>query len=378
MIPAPSRVCPGKRGLVSTYETASEPAPSGPVPADVRGRLAALTYLILPPGLGHTRRAAIAHRNVSQALGPGLTETPDQPLGPEELARLRVRVLRLALLGAGSRSRIPMPAGKGLGARTGDAATRDKALGSLIPAARAAHALRRVEGVSRDAALALLAGAGVSDPETAVRVSERMGSQIPDLGPADVPTAAWIRRRRQRVAGAFATASVVLIGGAAATMPGSGTSGAPELVPAAAREKIDRAPAQKVAATTAVKSGATAKKAPATKKKTATSATSASTAPRRTTTQVSSRTPTTGRARQDAQQAAAIRAAAEAAQATAADRAGRAARTATARAAATDAERRAAEKFLRAAKARQEAAASPTRGPALAADPSLPDGALQY
>jgi hypothetical protein len=113
-----------------TKDSEASSGPSGAVPADVRARLAAVTYLILPPSLGHSRRATIAHRNVAQALGPGLTENPNSPLGPDELGRLRVRVLRLAL-GAGYRSRVPRPS---MASRTGEAGARDKALAALIPA----------------------------------------------------------------------------------------------------------------------------------------------------------------------------------------------------------------------------------------------------
>src|SRR4051812_18144271 len=106
----------GRLDLVSNHEVEA----TDPVPPDVRARLAAVAYLILPPALGHARRAALAHRNVAQALGPGLTDEQDRPLTADELTRLRVRVLRLALLGAGNRSRVPVSRAS----RTGEAGAR--------------------------------------------------------------------------------------------------------------------------------------------------------------------------------------------------------------------------------------------------------------
>jgi hypothetical protein len=121
--------------------------------ADARARLQNLAYTILSPSLGRRRRTLIAHVAVDDVINSG--EFPSYPA-------LRERVVRRTLV-TGRRRAV-------LATR----ATGRPGLERLLPAARAAYALRHLEGLDRNETHAVLASAGVGDPATATTLADRI------------------------------------------------------------------------------------------------------------------------------------------------------------------------------------------------------------
>ncbi|WP_183091283.1 hypothetical protein [Streptomyces radicis] len=212
-------------------------------------RLVRLGYLVLPGSGGRHRRVLSAHAVVQRALprdalnasgaSPAL---PAQRDGDPGYDRLRQRVLGAALDAArpGRFRRLPkaphaLPRVMGLRLlpRGGEDAELplEQRLSALTPTARAAYALRRVDGLGEAAVRRLLLAAGVS--EQAARAAVKAAAALPDDAPLADPCALTAeptdlarRRRAGRVALA-AGAALALAAGALAVLPeGWGPDGA--------------------------------------------------------------------------------------------------------------------------------------------------------
>ncbi|GHH74562.1 hypothetical protein GCM10018793_16080 [Streptomyces sulfonofaciens] len=185
-------------------------------------RLARLAYLLLPPALGDVRRTRAAHALVQQALPR--TPAPDdlpplpaqRPAAGQEVcgpaagqepcggaadhagyAGVRLRLVRAALRTGPGRGFAPRPAwvpllpllwGLRLAPRRGEGAelALDERLSRAPAAARAVCVLRALERLTEQEAGAVLAAAGVGDPQGALAAA----AELP--GP-DEPAAALLR-----------------------------------------------------------------------------------------------------------------------------------------------------------------------------------------
>ncbi|WP_019874982.1 hypothetical protein [Sporichthya polymorpha] len=126
-----------------------------PSVADARARLQRLAFLVLSPSLGRRRRALIAHVAVDRTYNP---EAPYAVLRELVLRRTLATGRRRAVLAScGARPRASAPD-----------------LVGLFPAARAAYALRHLEGLDRSETYATLAAAGVGDPAAATTLADRL------------------------------------------------------------------------------------------------------------------------------------------------------------------------------------------------------------
>jgi hypothetical protein len=134
---------------------ASEP-PEGLMP------MRRLAYTVLPPTMGRRRRARLADALARQALELGETRLT-----------ARAHLIREVLHAGRNGGWVPAPLAR-LG-ETSTAASRatEKALGAMVPAARAAYALLHLENLSPAQATALLDLAGVQDAATSVSIAER-------------------------------------------------------------------------------------------------------------------------------------------------------------------------------------------------------------
>ncbi|MEV6424447.1 hypothetical protein [Streptomyces sp. NPDC051662] len=227
-------------------------------------RLVRLAYLTLPPALGRHRRVLTAHATVQHVL-PGARKSDSRARVPGQrmpsgsaFAWLRGQVLRAALtheqpspwwrVRAGRpRTGLPLVVGLRLFPRAGgtDELALDQALATVNAPARAALALRVLEGLSEQAVRALLEDAGVADPAGALRTAERLAAHrdgragkllgTAEFDPCTVqtrPTDLLRRRQRSRIAAAavaIALAGTVL----AVSLP---EDGSPEQPVAGARE----------------------------------------------------------------------------------------------------------------------------------------------
>jgi len=141
-----------------------DPAPTAASAADARARLQNLAYTILSPSLGRHRRTLIAHVAVDRAFSPELLAAAGYPV-------LRERVVRGTLATGRRRAVLATRAAVG---RTGAATAVAPEMAWLLPAARAAYALRHLEGLDRSETHRVLAGAGVGDPASATTLAERI------------------------------------------------------------------------------------------------------------------------------------------------------------------------------------------------------------
>ncbi|MFE4537397.1 hypothetical protein ACFRKB_20295 [Streptomyces scopuliridis] len=197
-------------------------------------RLVRLAYLTLPPTLGRHRRVLTAHATVQHVL-PGARKGDQKARVPGQrtpsgsaFAWLRGQVLRAALTheqpapwwrvrAVRPRTGLPLVVGLRLFPRAGgtDELALDQALSTVNAPARAALALRVLEGMSEPAVRAVLEDAGVADPAAAVRTAERLASHrdgragkllaTAEFDPCTVqtrPTDLLRRRQRSRIAGA--------------------------------------------------------------------------------------------------------------------------------------------------------------------------------
>lgn len=145
----------------------AETAPSIPA-ADARARLQRLAYTILSPSLGRRRRTLIADVAADRAITSG------EVLPGAKYPDLRERVVRRML--ATGRRRTVLATRAACRPRPVDAAAPE--LAWLLPAARAAYALRHLEGLDRSEIHKLLAAAGVGDPATATALADRIRSDL--------------------------------------------------------------------------------------------------------------------------------------------------------------------------------------------------------
>ncbi|MFI8169040.1 hypothetical protein ACIGAN_22110 [Streptomyces sp. NPDC085931] len=211
-------------------------------------RLARLAYLVLPPGLGRSRRVLTAHALTQRALPRNRTPAPVIPAqstgrdGDPGYALVRLQVLRTALeAGVPLRLRawpkrsqlpalLPQVWGLKLFPRSGgaDELALDQRLSTLSGPARAAYALRGLERLTDDGARKVLAAAGVADPEGALLeaggVPEQFGLlDSPEFDPCSLqarPTD--LMRRRQHLKAALAAGAALLVCGALLGLPGEG------------------------------------------------------------------------------------------------------------------------------------------------------------
>ncbi|MFJ2301506.1 hypothetical protein [Streptomyces sp. NPDC087787] len=211
-------------------------------------RLVRLAYLVLPPGLGRSRRVLTAHALAQRALPRGrssATVIPAQSAGRESdpgYAFVRLQVIRTAL-GAGRpprrgirtgrarlRPALPLVWGLRLFPRSGgaDELALDQKLATLSGPARAAYVLRGLERLPDPAVREVLTAAGVADPVAALRQADRLPAQYalldsPEFDPCSLqarPTD--LKRRRQHTRAALAAAAALAVCGALVALPGGG------------------------------------------------------------------------------------------------------------------------------------------------------------
>ncbi|WP_063740649.1 hypothetical protein [Streptomyces flavochromogenes] len=159
-------------------------------------RLVRLAHLILPPALGRHRRVLAAHALVQKSLAaaapsrPGPTPAPTVPAQRGEpgpvLVWLRQGVVSAALRAASrprwSLGRTPLPTVMGLRlfprAGSDDELALESRLATMTPDARAAFALRVLEGLTAQSAALLLTAAGVPTPDEALHAAERLRTTV--------------------------------------------------------------------------------------------------------------------------------------------------------------------------------------------------------
>ncbi|MGW5661021.1 hypothetical protein ACWEWG_13100 [Streptomyces sp. NPDC003758] len=211
-------------------------------------RLVRLAYLVLPTGLGRTRRVLTAHALVQRALPHGRAAAsviPAQATGRDGdpgYSFVRLRVVRTALEAGAplrraawpKRSQLPplLPQvwGLKLFPRSGgaDELALEQRLSSLSGPARAAYALRGLEKLPDDQVRKVLAAAGVTEAAVAVRQAAKVPVQdalldSPEFDPCSLqarPTD--LMRRRRHAKAALAAAAAVAVCGALLALPGGG------------------------------------------------------------------------------------------------------------------------------------------------------------
>lgn len=147
--------------------------PIPPASPENRARLVQLAYTILSPVLGD-RRSLIARMAVEQALRP----SPGAE-GPTAYPQLRANVVRWALTAGRRRTSGATSATRAI--RRARASAGPHELAWLLPATRAAYALRHLEGLDREAIQAVLRSAGVGDPAAATALAARIPPGIARL-----------------------------------------------------------------------------------------------------------------------------------------------------------------------------------------------------
>ncbi|MGW0337170.1 hypothetical protein ACWD0J_36010 [Streptomyces sp. NPDC003011] len=211
-------------------------------------RLVRLAYLVLPPGLGRSRRVLTAHALTQRALPRGRTPAPVIPAqsagrdGDPGYALVRLQVLRTALA-AGlplrlrawpRRSQLPpvLPQvwGLKLFPRSGgaDELALDQRLSALSGPARAAYVLRGLEKLPDGDVREVLEAAGVADADAALDEADEVPARYalldsPEFDPCSLqarPTD--LMRRRQHLKAALAAAAAVAVCGALLGLPGDG------------------------------------------------------------------------------------------------------------------------------------------------------------
>ncbi|NEY34350.1 hypothetical protein GTU99_19430 [Streptomyces sp. PRKS01-65] len=240
-------------------DVAPRPAPSAVFPVVDVGqaeaalvehypRLARLAYLVLPPGLGRSRRVLTAHALTQRALPRSRTEAPvipSQPGGRDVdpgYACLRLRVLRAALeagLPLRRRLRLGRPAlppvlpqvwGLKLFPRSGgaDELGLDQRLSALSGPGRAAYALRGLEKLPDGDVREVLTAAGVTGVDAALGEADTVPGQYalldsPEFDPCSlVARPTDLMRRRQHGKAALVAAAALVVCGALAALPGTG------------------------------------------------------------------------------------------------------------------------------------------------------------
>ncbi|KUL34181.1 hypothetical protein ADL22_30920 [Streptomyces sp. NRRL F-4489] len=225
--------------------------------------LVRLAHLVLPPSMGRHRKVLTAHGLVQRALPWRAARRAAGALpaqrGPDTAAGydlVRQRTLELALAYEDRRRpavllpTVPFVWGLRLFPRAGgaDELALDQALSAVPAAVRAALGLWQLEGLEPEAARAVLARAGVADPDAALRAAgqldRRTGAGAAALlaaGEFD-PCTVHVRptdllRRRQRARAAAALAAVLAAGAVVAALPGGQPAARP--APTAAQQALD-------------------------------------------------------------------------------------------------------------------------------------------
>ncbi len=211
-------------------------------------RLVRLAYLVLPPGLGRSRRVLTAHALTQRALPRGRAATPVIPAqsagreGDPGYAFVRLQVVRTALEASQplrrrawpKRSQLPplLPQvwGLRLFPRSGgaDELALDQSLSALTGPARAAYVLRGLEKLPDGDVREVLTAAGVADVDAALEEADSEDPRYalldsPEFDPCSLqarPTD--LMRRRQHMKAALAAAAAVAVCGALLGMPGDG------------------------------------------------------------------------------------------------------------------------------------------------------------
>ncbi|MFH8974072.1 hypothetical protein [Streptomyces sp. NPDC017890] len=243
-------------------DVAPRPAPSSTSPAhpvvDVEQaeaalvehypRLVRLAYLVLPPGLGRSRRVLTAHALTQRALPRNRTTAPVIPAqspGRDTdpgYALVRLRVVRTALE-AGlplrrrawpKRSQLPplLPQVRGLKLfpRSGgaDELALDQRLSALTAPGRAAYVLRGLEKLPDGDVRQLLGAAGVTDADAALREAAELPGRYELLGSAEFDPCSLqarptdLMRRRQHTKAALVAGAALVVCGALLGLPGDG------------------------------------------------------------------------------------------------------------------------------------------------------------
>ncbi|MGW2711463.1 hypothetical protein ACWC4J_21105 [Streptomyces sp. NPDC001356] len=209
-------------------------------------RLVRFAYLVLPPGLGRSRRVLTAHALVQRALPRGRKQPsviPAQAPGREAdpgYAYLRERVLCTALAAARPRrglprlTQLPPPLpqvwGLKLFPRSGgaDELALDQRLSALSGPARAAYVLRGLERLPDPDIRDLLDAAGVRDPGGALASANSVPMQpgllaSPEFDPCSLQARPGdLTRRRRHTKAALAAAAALAVCGALVALPGGG------------------------------------------------------------------------------------------------------------------------------------------------------------
>lgn len=219
-------------------------------------RLVRLAYLILPPGMGRTRRVLAAHALAQRALPRNQARPEAQEVelpwqrgtkgtaGDAGYAYVRLRVLRSALRAARPRrpwmlsAPLPLVWGLRLFPRSGgaDELALDKALSELTGPGRAAYVLRELERLEDREVRALLQAAGVDADDAldaldeADEVPEPTGSrddgsllESAEFDPCSLqarPTD--LMRRRQHLRALLVAVVALVVCGSLLGMPGEG------------------------------------------------------------------------------------------------------------------------------------------------------------
>ncbi|WP_449353425.1 hypothetical protein [Streptomyces shaanxiensis] len=211
-------------------------------------RLVRLAYLVLPPGLGRSRRVLTAHALTQRALPRGRAATPVIPAqsagreGDPGYAFVRLQVVRTALEASQPLKRrawpkrsqlpplLPQVWGLRLFPRSGgaDELALDQSLSALTGPARAAYVLRGLEKLPDGDVREVLTAAGVADVDAALEEADSEDPRYalldsPEFDPCSLqarPTD--LMRRRQHMKAALAAAAAVAVCGALLGMPGDG------------------------------------------------------------------------------------------------------------------------------------------------------------
>ncbi|GAB2840523.1 hypothetical protein GCM10027074_03610 [Streptomyces deserti] len=245
---------------MQSQDVAQRPAPTfpaGPV-VDVEQaeaalvehypRLVRLAYLVLPPGLGRSRRVMTAHALTQRALPRDSTPAPVIPAQSADrdadpgYALIRLQVVRTALeAGLPLRRRawprrsqlpplLPQVWGLRLFPRSGGAEelALDQRLSALSGPGRAAYVLRGLERLPDGDVRRVLTAAGVTDVDAALCEADEVPAQYPLLdSPEFDPCSLQARptdlmRRRQHLKAALAGGAALLVCGALLGLPGEG------------------------------------------------------------------------------------------------------------------------------------------------------------
>ncbi|MCC5475850.1 hypothetical protein [Streptomyces barringtoniae] len=209
-------------------------------------RLVRIAYLVLPPGLGRSRRVLTAHALVQRALPRGRKQQAVIPApasgreGDPGYAFLRERVLVGALEAARPRKGLPRLAqlppplpqvwGLRLFPRSGgaDELALDQRLSTLSGPARAAYVLRGLENLPDAEIRELLTAAGADDAGGALASANGVPTQpallsSPEFDPCLLqarPTD--LMRRRQHTKAALAAVAALAVCGALVGLPSGG------------------------------------------------------------------------------------------------------------------------------------------------------------